>query len=140
MICDEDKAIRQLGWRRIAKARSIEANTNTAKIRNFKIPTLNFSASKYYDIIYWQSNTISEPPCTRNITKDELNIFIQTGEPFTSIFTQTPCHTQAVERSVKLITEASTKVSGQTNREAYIQCTLQSRKEITSFDTKKHHK
>ena len=97
---------------------------------------INFRATKYYELINWEPNIISEPPCTRNITQDELTNFIKTGEPFVNNFIKTPCHTQAVERSIKLITEASTKVTGHSNREAYIQCTLQSRKEITSFVTK----
>lgn len=133
MICDEKKHIRQLGWRRILKAR--EADTDE-DIRTFQIPPLNFQAEYYYEMINWQTAKTTEPPCTTKFSNDELKNLIQTGDAFESQFNSIPCHTQAVERTIKLVTEASSKVCGQSNRNAYIQCTLQSRKEMSAFDTK----
>ena len=48
-----------------------------------------------------------------------------------------PCHTQAVERHVKLVTEASKSVYGYKNRHARILSTLKSRTIMPSFETKK---
>ena len=60
IICDDDKTIRQLGWLKIRKARSVrENNTTTAEIRTFNIPMLNFRAAKYYELINWEPNIIS---------------------------------------------------------------------------------
>lgn len=47
-----------------------------------------------------------------------------------------PCHTEAVERCVKLVTEASTSVCGQKKRDGLIRVRLLSRKNMPKFDTK----
>ncbi|GBO10087.1 hypothetical protein AVEN_255351-1 [Araneus ventricosus] len=43
------------------------------------------------------------------------------------------CHTQAVERCVKLVTEASNKVCGHEAGDGYIRATLKSRSVIHNF-------
>jgi len=47
-----------------------------------------------------------------------------------------PCHTQAVERTVKLVTQASSKVYGHERRDGFIRATLASRATMPTFDTK----
>lgn len=48
-----------------------------------------------------------------------------------------PCHTQAVDRYVKLVTEASEFVCGQKIRDSFIRATLLSFKKMPTFKTKK---
>lgn len=48
-----------------------------------------------------------------------------------------PCHTQAVERTVKLVTEAAENVCESLAREGYIKAKINSRKLMPKFDTKK---
>ena len=47
-----------------------------------------------------------------------------------------PCHTQAVERTIKLVTEAASLVIGQEARDGFMRQKIKSRKEIGRFDTK----
>ena len=53
-------------------------------------------------------------------------------------YTKYPCHTQAVERVIKLVTEAAAAVSGQERRDGYIRATLKSRIIMPVFETKKN--
>ena len=48
-----------------------------------------------------------------------------------------PCHTQAVERVIKLVTEASNAVIGKVNREGFIKTRIEGRKRIPSLTGKK---
>ena len=136
MVHDESGFIRELGWRRIRKARNARANENN--LRTFSVPKLNFNASDYTAMIDWFQTEIFEPPLTRNITDDELDTLIKNkGQKTFSTFL---CHTQAVERTVKLVSEASTKVCGLEKRDGYIRTQIASRKLLPVFNTKRQFK
>ena len=60
--------------------------------------------------------------------------------PIDLTFTKFPCHKQAAERTVKLVTEASKKVCGHNKRDGFIRSTLKSRKTMPEFRYKRHHK
>lgn len=47
-----------------------------------------------------------------------------------------PCHTQAVERGVRLVSEASQSVIGQEARDGFIRQRIQARKELKSHASK----
>lgn len=49
---------------------------------------------------------------------------------------QYPCHSQAVERCVKLVTEASLKVCGPEARDGFIRSRIASRQALPKFNTK----
>lgn len=53
-------------------------------------------------------------------------------------FENFPCHTQTVERLVKVITDASSKVCGDIARDGYIRTKLEARKNLPYFDNKSH--
>ena len=73
MIHDENEYIRELGWRRILKARRSASDL----VRVFKVPALNFSAQSYFDMVDWQSLDLTEPPLTKNIeTETSLNSIV----------------------------------------------------------------
>lgn len=138
MIADPKQHIRELALRRILKARHDFRENEKPNIRTFKIPVINFQANNYFDIINWQDSTITEPPVISNITDEALKEAIQTGGRIE--VPKFPCHTQAVERSIKLVTEASTSVCGQIRRDGYIRTKLQSQNLMPSFETKKDYK
>ena len=136
MINDDQKHVRELGWRRILKARTLARSA----IRSFEIPELNFNSSTFIDMIKWQNTGITEPPLTKNMSQEEITKLIQTGGMLSSHYKDIPCHTQAVERLIKLVTEASEHVCGEAEREGFIKNTLESRKNMPKFDTKKQFK
>ncbi|KAG0719329.1 hypothetical protein GWK47_007306 [Chionoecetes opilio] len=73
MITDERPHIRELGLRRIMKARShVSAN----KIRRFRVPPLNRDVTEYQDMVDWQTLTVTEPPVTMDMTDKELQDMI----------------------------------------------------------------
>ncbi|GBP67308.1 hypothetical protein EVAR_97926_1 [Eumeta japonica] len=104
MLTDGEKHIRELAARRILKARS---SPTTGKLpRTFEVPELNFDAKSYIDLINWQETNF-DPPILKNQTNDELIQIIEKKGDETMLFLRLPCHTQAVERSVKIVTEAA---------------------------------
>lgn len=48
-----------------------------------------------------------------------------------------PCHTQAVGRMVKLVTEASLSATGTEARDGFVTAKLKSRSEMSKFNTKR---
>lgn len=52
-------------------------------------------------------------------------------------FLRLPCHTQAVERAVKTVTEAASTLCSKSAREGYIKAQIESRKDMPKFDSKK---
>lgn len=131
MITDERKAIRELGLRRILRARSEKYG-----IRQFRVPTLNLDAEDYIDIIDWQDTEVSEPPLLADLSVEDIEMFVTSGDVPVIDFQQYPCHTQAVERCVKLVTEASSAVYGQNARDGFIRVRLESRRIMSQFNTK----
>ena len=71
-----------------------------------------------------------------NITDAELKLSIAEKETPSLFSPRFPCHTQAVERSIKLLTETSTAVSGKRNRDRFIRNKLQSCALMPHFNTK----
>ena len=132
MINDKSSVIRELGWRRIKKARELNKGKT---VRMFHVPKLNFEATSYTDLISWQTVHITEPPITRHVDDKELDILIQSKEK--KQFPSFPGHTQAVERCVKLVTEASFSVCGQKSRDGFIRSRIESRKKMPTFETKR---
>ena len=53
---------------------------------------------------------------------------------------QMPCHTQNVERHIKLVTESAQKVANTEPRDGYIRNTIESRKIMPKFETKNDFK
>lgn len=63
---------------------------------------------------------------------------VDTGDP--PDFPRFPCHSQAVERCVKIVTEAALAVSGYEARDGFILGKLKSRSMMPKFNTKKDYK
>ena len=105
----------------------------SASIREFKVPDINFKAKSYPDLIDWKKVTFSEPPMTMSLSREEVLAFVD--KPL--IIPGFNCHTQAVERAIKLVTEAAGLVIGEEARDGFIRQKVRSRKEIGRCHTKK---
>ena len=136
MIYDESAIIRELGLRRILKARECAEETIP---RTFKLPKLIFSATSYYSMINWQTIQVTEPPATKKLSTEDIITLVNTKE-LPKLIPDFPCHTQAVERLIKLVTEASTSVVGNEARDGYIRNKIEGRKKLPKFETKKQYR
>ncbi|CAH1112998.1 unnamed protein product [Psylliodes chrysocephalus] len=71
-LSDDRPALRQLGLRRILKART----KRSTDIREFVIPELYFDASGYYELIDWQNFLVSAPALLSTVTDGDIRGFI----------------------------------------------------------------
>lgn len=129
MISDEKMNIRELGLRRLLKARK-----KPRKLRSFDIPKINFAATDYVDLIDWQNTVITPTPLLSKLSDDNIRAAILSGDPLE--FEKLPCHTQAVERCVKLVTEASAAVCGTAARDGFIRVRNEARKKCQNLKPK----
>ena len=97
------------------------------------MPKINFKATDYPDLIDWENAVFSEPPMTMSLTNEEILGFV--NEPL--IVPDYPGHTQAVERTIKLVTEAAGTVIWSEAREGFMWQKIKSRREIGRCDSKK---
>ncbi|GBO32978.1 hypothetical protein AVEN_50262-1 [Araneus ventricosus] len=72
---DNTKLIRELGLRRILKARQLDQKRTT--IRTFMPPKLNFKAQDCSEIINWMDCDSSSPPLLKDSSDDEIQSHIQ---------------------------------------------------------------
>ena len=108
---------------------------SSSNIRKFVIPKINFAATSYTELIDWNKANLTEPPLTKMLSDDEIKSFDEI--PFE--VPKYPCHTQAVERAIRLVSEASTSVVGFEARDGFIRQRIRSRKELNTFDSKKDY-
>lgn len=132
MLGDERLHIRELGLRRILKCRT---NHPQANVRKFKVPKINFEATDYIDLIVWQAVAVTEPQITRKFSTEDLRKMIAEIPEEINIF-KLPCHIQAVERCVKLVTEASLAVCGSDARDGFIRNRISGRQILPKFESK----
>ena len=131
MISDSRPNIRQKAIDIILQARGDNINNNT--VCQLRVPDLNFQAQDYKDMVDMSNAT--PPPVLSDISSVEL--ILATDNKHWDFFDY-PNHTQAVERTVKLVTEKSSRVCDQQNRNKNIRCTLRSRKNLSKNDNKRH--
>ena len=79
-------------------------------IRQLRVPKLNINANSYIDLIDWTVTTILEPSFTYSVTTNEIKEMIDSKAFSEFKIPKLPCHTQSVERHIKLVTEASSLV------------------------------
>ncbi|GBN70667.1 hypothetical protein AVEN_178905-1 [Araneus ventricosus] len=105
------------------------------------------SRKLFVTVIHWHSMSLTEshntrevcnaePPLTMHIKDKDLKEMCKEEQFPVLSFEEFPCHTQSVERCVKLISEAAMKVCGETARDGYIRAKLQARKELPKFGKK----
>ena len=140
MINDDNMTTRELRFRHILKARqeSKETPRNSSIIRQFDVPEINNKAEHYSGLLYWErDHQRTEPSITMVICKEELCACIRDGKKLDEKLYDFPCHTQAVERCIKLVTEASCKVYGKDTRNGFVRETIESRRKMPRLESKK---
>lgn len=141
MLHDSNTRVRNLALQRILETRSSPKVSQGRMIpRKFTVPDLNFAANVYYKLIDWTKVKVTEPPLTKNIPTEQLQDLAENGKNsslWESEIFELSCHTQATERTVKLVTEVSARVADPLRRDGYIRTVLKSRASMKTFGTKK---
>ena len=96
-------------------------------VRFFKVPQIKFIATAYHRVIDWGKETVTAPPLTKHLTDDQIRDIVNAPLDITKY-----CHTQAVERAIKLVSEASEKVYGLNARDGCKSCAV-----MPVFETKR---
>ena len=102
-----------------------------SNIRKFQVPSLNLKAKVYYEMTDVETAD-SEPPVTRYLTVTEVKTLSEVP-----LVLKHACHNQAVERHIKLVTEAASSVCGFERKDGVIRQCIKSRKLIKKFGTKR---
>jgi len=109
-INDEDAEIRELGWRRKKKTRQAAPQKPN---RVFEVPKINFEAT--YDLIDWRSTKLTEPPLTKRISLEEIDMNIKTKAKAGEEMRCFPCHTQQVKRMIRIVAASTVAATPGTN-------------------------
>ena len=140
MMEDPDADVRKSGIKIIEKVRSNPPKAPKSKylkgIRKHEIPQLNWSAANWTEIIDLKKVKIWEPRILKKLSKEEVESAVDTPV----CFPKYPCHSQTVERMVKLVTEVSSEVYGEKKQQEKAVAVLASRKSRKAYDTKKDYK
>jgi len=143
MLAEDDKNIHRRAVDKILELRS-EASATTdmesstlessrkGVVRQFKVPKINAEATHFYELTNLNSiKDISQPPAVMDL--DDTSIAQMLTKP---LVLQHPCHNQAVERHVKLVTEAASVVTEYEKQDGMIRQKIQSRLLMSKFDSK----
>ncbi len=142
MIRDKNKKIRSVAYQRILKCRTNQNKRTDSQVRKFVVPEIKFGAKNYQTMINWTQTQITEPPLTMKFSLQELRDLVDNGEKsaiWNSAEFSIPCHTQAVERCVKVVTECSAQVTSK-RRDGIIRAKLKSRNIMPKFTSKSKYK
>lgn len=139
MLANETVEIRKRAAFLIIEARQKQLTSKRNRIRKFSPPVINFEATNFAELIFWEQSKLTEPPVTKNLTDEDLKKIsegdIKPLEVLQEYF-NLPCHSQAVERCVKEVTAASYAVYGESSRDGFIRTRLLDRKIMPRFETK----
>ncbi|KAK3907345.1 putative protein kinase UbiB [Frankliniella fusca] len=116
MLRDSRKTVRQSAVSMIQKARQ----TDQGLVRQFRTPTINFDAEDYPNLIDWRAESVTPPPVLRNFDDSALEQAVEDPFFLEENVPAYPCHTQAVERTVQLVTKVSKSVTGAKRRDGVI--------------------
>ena len=105
-------------------------------IRQLRVPALQWSAFSWVDMIDWKKTPIHLPHIIECLSATEIDSTL--NQPH--IFPSFPVHTQTVERAVKLVSEASSKVEGAERRHGHILSVMEARRIRLPFDNKRDYK
>ena len=86
-------------------------------------------------MIHWDQIRVTEPPLTMTLTNGKLQNCIEVKLEFPAY----PCHTQAVERAVILVSQASGAVGGHKSQKGFILNVQEARAKWQRLDTKSDH-
>ena len=140
MLADDNESVQRRAVDKALQIEQYEDNKGRAdeimsfsahmtKVRKFKIPKIDFNAESYDTLI-----NVDQECKTESLLKlpyNKIEGIRKSPEKFSH-----PCHNQAVEKHVTLVTEASSNVVGFKSRDGLIRQKIRSRKLMKSFDSK----
>ncbi|CAD7081940.1 unnamed protein product [Hermetia illucens] len=95
-----------------------------------------FDAKDYTEIITWGDCEITEPHLTLTVSDEASKFIVKNGLGTCQNMKDFPCHTQALERCIKLVTKVSSAVCGENKRDGIIRARLLSCQRMPNFNTK----
>lgn len=130
-------------WRKIFESKQNVSEVD--QVRYFKIPEFNINCNDYTTMIDLENIEVTTPLILDFVEVTENNVEELASKKLSELCSDidlihTPCHTQAVERSVKIVAEASAAVADENNRTGWILNTLKSRQNMSHFRSKKDFK
>ena len=137
MLTDSCRSVREKAVNCILTHRYSSINTidTLFEPRKFIVPKINFGADCYWNLVDIDTTLITEPPLTTLVSDQDLQSAIEKA----LIFPPYPCHSQAVERWVKEVTQASQKRYGQQSRHRFILNRARCREEYPVFNRKQDY-
>ena len=123
MLCDDET--REEAITKIIEARQINGDN---KKRKFLIPKINFQADAYFSLIDWSD--LHEPSLTMEMAIEELQT-VNSDD-----FLDYPCHSQAVERIIRIVSQTSKMLADPSQRDSRIYTTIIQRKKMPVFNHK----
>ena len=130
MFASNEDEVRLKAIQTILSARKESHSHSSTKVRQFVVPEINIEANNFYDMIDF-SDEVYEPPLLTRFKNNEIGEL--DSRPLKLLH---PCHNQAVERHVKLVTEVARKVATFSRRDGLIRQRNRSRKIMKRFDCK----
>ena len=119
MLMSDDRNLREEAIMKIVELRK----KSPPKLRKRLANKINFNATEINNICSLEDTT--EPPITMKLSIEEIQSY--ETHPFEL---NVPCHTQSVERNVKLTTECAGAVAGAQNQDGYAFNVIAARKAI----------
>ena len=135
LLCSEDNYERLKGVEKVLSIRgpgNPEAQFGDLSTRVRSTPDINMNATRITDLINWSENSVYEPPLTCSYSTSEIKSFLDTP----MVVPRWPCHTQCVERVVKMVTEASEKYYSHDMRDGGIRSKEASRRAMSKNESK----
>ncbi|KAM5147870.1 LOW QUALITY PROTEIN: uncharacterized protein ACMZJ9_011543 [Mantella aurantiaca] len=116
LLCLEDQEERKAGVQKIIELRNNDDDTlGDLSVRPRKTPAVNPNATSLLELIDW-SEKVYELPLTCKFKISEIGKFVE--DPMQ--VPKWPCHGQSIERCVKQVTEASSKLYTHERQEGFI--------------------
>jgi hypothetical protein len=132
LLTSSNKNERKFGVDKVLQIRGNNELGDTA-VRKRISPKINLDATILQELISWNVKDCYEPIFTCNLSKVEVSKFIENPLKIPKF----SIHTQATERCVKSVTEASAIVYGQERRDGFVRTRMIHREEIPTFKSKK---
>ena len=132
MVADSRRDVRERAVARILACRREAESESDCEIRQFRLPRINIAAEDRESLISWERESVTEPPLTRALSDEQIEALADQPlevQPY-------PLHTQAVERAVKIVTEASSVVTEE-NRHGFICAKMKHRETVRAVRTKR---
>ena len=95
--------------------------------RQFVAPSVNFDGTSLQTLIDWDNVQLSEPLLTATMSTEEVIACLDSPLQVPSTW---QCHSQAMERVVRKVSETCLMVLGEKKREGWIRCADESRKYV----------